>query len=175
MFILRYLRHLIVNLFFWVFTIIDLIFFLIGLSARNITIPTWVYWTVAGVGLIAANIHIYVQQENRIATLEAKEADLVIKAIESKISFAPSVIKNVENIVKKKGIDESGFPLDSYIWTKVEIENIGEGLGVPNWKLDLKKTDFLTLMRQQESKAKPGNMLITSSSLKLLRQIPIFS
>jgi hypothetical protein len=78
MIIIRYFRKLLSLWTTLIFAIVDIVAFVISASSQNITIPSWFYLTIAGIGLVMSNIQLYYQQEKKIEEYEKEEAELIL-------------------------------------------------------------------------------------------------
>lgn len=135
MVVITYFRRLLSLWIVWVFTGIDILAFIIGVSTPSLYIPVWGYWTIAGVGFFVANLILFNQLQEKINRYEANEARLQIEII-----YTDTFITNVILTLEKRyddGLDDDGIPIESNILAGVNIENLGIESGELLWNVDV--------------------------------------
>lgn len=146
MIIVIYFKRLLSLWITWVFTGIDILAFIIGVSTPSLVIPAWAYWTIAGVGFVIANILLFAQTEEKIIGYESREANLVINVLKTDIIVdAPVLIvdrSSGKSTRSPDGLYDNGMPYITELLTKVQIENIGIESGEFIWENDLGKMDL---------------------------------
>jgi hypothetical protein len=141
MVIFRYVKHLFSLWTTIIFTIVDLVAYIIGASSQHFSMHAWVYWFIAGIGFLIANIQLYIQQEKKIIQYEATEADLIIKPLEAGDCYVPYII----------GYDLREMPKQICLLSKFEIENIGIEPGSLLCEVDTTKSEIPDVFILDES------------------------
>ena len=135
MIIITYFKRLFGLWIMWVFTGLDLIAFFVGVTNPTFYIPSWVYWTIGGLGFVMSNIILFKQLQERMEKYESEEANLQIHVNRIQTSSSNEIMVSTKRY--EAGLGEEGIPFENMITAYVEIENLGKEAGVLEWEVDV--------------------------------------
>lgn len=140
MILVRYFVRLFTLWTAWVFTVLELVTLAINLLSPQYSLPTSLYWLIAGSGFVIANFHLFINLDRRISELEALEPEIVLKVHSANVTWtAPILILSGRY---EDGLNAQGLPIAAHISAEVELENLGREVGEFLWRVDLTKSSL---------------------------------
>lgn len=147
MVILKYLKQLFGIWTAVAFTIIDVLAFIIGAISPDLYIPSWVFWAIAGCGLIIANIQLFSKQEEKLRVYELEEADINMNFAIGSMFFDNYTTSLGGKFVEYGLLSDTHVPEKADIFVSVEYENLGKEPGTPIMEIDYDKTSLPPIMK----------------------------
>ena len=143
MILVRYLSRLFSLWTTWAFTAIELVAFILGASRANLTIPPVVYYSIAAIGFLIANVQLFSEAERKKQALSSEIEDLKATKANLLINVAEVVFIHDAPVLTLKdryadGLNEEGLPIQAIIGANIEVQNTGVDEAQLEWEIDLK-------------------------------------
>jgi hypothetical protein len=145
-----------------IFFLLDLLALVLIALGSDIPVSQELLWLILALSYIVANYRLFSQQTKRIEEYENEEANIVIEATKTSLSYpthgGASPYPDVK--VGEYGFTDNGLPGWATIITQLEFRNTGYEEGGVEWSIDFKKTKLPPFFRIEDDS---GGSLISFS------------